>query len=200
VFYSSDQPCPLPRNPLKAIVTPRPIGWISTVDEHGVVNLAPYSFFNLVCADPGVLVFSSETTKDSATNAANTGEFVFSLSTVNLQHEMSASSAAVDASVDEFELSGLEKASSVQVAPPRVAASPAALECKTLSTQTMKDLNGEPINVTLVFGQVVGVYIHDDFVTENGRFDTAKAQPLSRCGYRDYAAVESVFEMKRPDD
>ena len=87
-----------------------------------------------------------------------------------------------------------------EVAAPRVAASPASLECKTLASQPLKDIHGNTIDVHIVYGQIVGVHIHDDYLTEAGLFDTAKAQPLARCGYRDYAAVTSVFSLTRPDD
>ena len=200
MFYSSDEPCPLPYNPLKAIIAPRPIGWISTLDENGAVNLAPYSFFNAVNSDPGVLMFSSEMLKDTATNAKTSGEFVFSLATVELQQAMNASSQGVASDVDEYELAGLEKAACRHVAAPRVAASPASLECKTIQTQGLTALDGTPMDVHIVFGQIVGVHIADDFLTKEGLFDTAKAQPLARCGYRDYAAVNTVFSLTRPDE
>lgn len=200
MFYSADEPCPLPHNPLKAIIAPRPIGWISTVDEEGVVNLAPYSFFNALNSAPGVLMFSSEGLKDSARNAASTGEFVFSLSTAELQNQMNASSEGVAAGVDEYELSGLEKADCVHVNAPRVAASPASFECKTLQTHQLTSLEGKLLDTHVVYGEIVGVHIDDDYLTEAGLFDTAKAQPLARCGYRDFASVNSVFELKRPDD
>ena len=200
MFYSSDEPCPLPYNPLKAIIAPRPIGWISTRDKNGAVNLAPYSFFNAVSSDPGVLMFSSEGLKDSARNAIESGEFVFSLSTVELQNPMNTSSEGVAPDINEYELSGLEQAPCVHVAAPRVASSPASLECKTLEGPSLIGLDGKPIDVHIIYGQIVGVHINDDYLTDKGLFDTAKAQPLARCGYRDFAAVESVFELIRPDD
>ncbi len=198
MFYSTDEPCPLPHNPLKAIVSPRPIGWISTQDKNGQVNLAPYSFFNAVCSTPSIVMFSSEGLKDSARNALETGEFVVSLATLALKDAMNASSAPVETHVNEYTLAGLEPASCVHVSPPRVAISPASLECKTLPNHPMTDLNGNTLDVHMVLGQVVGVHIHDDYISDAGLFDTAKAQPLARCGYRDYAAVESVFQLTRP--
>jgi len=198
MYYNSDEPCPLPHNPLKAIIAPRPIGWISTVDENGVVNLAPYSFFNAVHSDPGVLMFSSELMKDTARNAIRSGEFVFSLATLALQNAMNTSSQGVEPGVDEYDLSGLEKASCHHVTPPRVAASPASLECKVLQSQSLTTINGDTLDVHVIFGQIVGVHIHDDYITDTGRFDTAKASALARCGYHDYASVTSVFELIRP--
>lgn len=200
MFYSADEPCPLVHNPLKAIIAPRPIGWLTTVDENGAVNLAPYSFFNAVNSEPGILMFSSEGLKDSARNAAASGEFVFSLSTAQLQQPMNATSEAVAAGVDEYELAGLEKAACVHVKAPRVAASPASFECKTLHCQTLTALDGTPIDTHVVYGQIVGVHIDDNYLTEAGLFDTVKAQPLARCGYRDFTTVTSVFELTRPDD
>lgn len=200
MFYSSHEPCPLPHNPLKAIIAPRPIGWISTLDKDGAVNLAPYSFFNAVSGDPGVLMFSSEGLKDSARNAIDSGEFVFSLSTVELQNQMNATSEGVAPGVNEYELCGLEQAKCVHVSAPRVAASPASLECKTLKSPSLVGLDGKPINVHIIYGQIVGVHINDDYLTDKGFFDTAKAQPLARCGYRDFSSVTSVFELIRPDD
>lgn len=199
MFYSCDKPCPLPHNPLKAIVAPRPIGWISTQGTNGQVNLAPYSFFNAICSTPSIVMFSSEGLKHSAKNALDTGEFVVSLATVALKDAMNASSAPVDSDVNEYTVAGLEPANCVHVSPPRVAISPASLECKTLPSHGMVDLDGNPLDVHMVLGQVVGVHIHDDYLTEAGLFDTAKAQPLARCGYRDYAAVESVFQLTRPE-
>ncbi len=200
MFYSADEPCPLPYNPLKAIIAPRPIGWISTLDEHGVVNLAPYSFFNAVNTVPGILMFSSEGLKDSARNAASSGEFVFSLSTAPLQQQMNATSEGVAADVDEYELAGLTKADCVHVKAPRVGESPASFECKTLQVQTLTALDGTAIDTHLVYGQIIGVHIDDNYLTDAGLFDTAKAQPLARCGYRDFSSVNQVFELIRPDD
>lgn len=170
------------------------------MDENGAVNLAPYSFFNAVNSSPGILMFSSEGLKDSARNAKSSGEFVFSLSTTELQNEMNATSVGVTLDVDEYELAGLTKADCVHVHAPRVAASPASLECKTLQVQRLTTLTGDAIDTHVVYGQVVGVHIDDSYLTDAGLFDTAKAQPLARCGYRDFASVSSVFELIRPDD
>jgi len=113
---------------------------------------------------------------------------------------MNKSSEGVAAGIDEFDLAGITKADCALVAPPRVAASPAALECKTLSVQQLKNLNNESVDVHVVFGQVVAVHIDDEYITDKGRFDTAKAVPLARCGYRDFASFDSMFELIRPDD
>lgn len=198
-FYEPKDGHRLAYDPFKAIVAPRPIGWIATVDADGRPNLAPYSFFNAFSGTPPIVAFSSEGMKDSPRNAKETGEFVFSLSTLPLARQMNASSATVAPDVDEFELAGLTPAPSRLVRPPRVAESPAALECRVLQVLELADLEGRPTDRFLVLGQVVGVHI-DARCLKDGYFDTATAQPLARCGYRDYAAVTEVFALVRPDE
>ncbi|GLK81200.1 flavin reductase family protein [Methylopila turkensis] len=187
----------LPHDPFKAIVAPRPIGWISTVDAEGRPNLAPYSFFNGVAGSPPMVMFSSEGWKHSVANVDATGEFVCNFASLALKDAMNASSAYVAAGVSEFELAGLETADSSLIRPPRVKASPAALECKALSVTELSDLDGRRIGRWMVVGQVVAVHIREEFLTD-GLFDTAKANALARCGYMDYAAVETVFALERP--
>lgn len=186
-------------DPFKAIITPRPIGWISTVNEAGVPNLAPYSFFNALSTSPHLLMFSSEGFKHSVENVKKTGEFVFSLATVDLQDQMNISSDTVPAGENEFLMAGLEMGECRKVKPPRVAASPASMECKLLRCEELLDLDGNPTDTFLVIGQVVACHIDDNYIRD-GRFDTAAAKPLARCGYRDYAAVNDVFELMRPTD
>lgn len=190
---------PLPFDPFKAIVAPRPIGWISTLDREGRPNLAPYSFFNAVSSRPNMVGFSSDGFKHSPRNCRDTGEFVANLSTRALLAEMNATSQEVADGVNEFEVAGLETAPSRVVGPPRVAVSPAALECVVVSCDELKDRHGAPTDRWWVVGEVVAVYIDDAFINE-GRFDTARAQPLGRCGYRDYAAADNLFELLRPTD
>lgn len=190
---------PLPFDPFKAIIAPRPVGWISTLDRQGRPNLAPYSFFNAVSSRPNMIGFGSDGFKHSPRNARDTGEFVFSLATRPLLDQMNRTSEEVAEGVDEFELAGLEAAPSRVVRPPRVAASPAALECRLISCTELHDLDGRPIDRWWVVGQVVATYIDDAFI-KDGRFDTAGAQPLGRCGYRDYSAVSEMFELLRPTD
>ena len=189
----------LPYDPLKAIITPRPIGWISTLDANGVANLAPYSFFNAVNANPGILVFSSEELKHSARNARDQGEFVFSLATAALTDAINISSDALPDGVSEYDAAKLEAAPCRCVAPPRVAASPASMECKTLDVIELRDQHGDSINAFLVIGQILATHIDDRYIVD-GRFDTAAAEPLARCGYRDYAKVSETFELLRPTD
>ena len=199
MFYEPRHGHGLPHDPFKAIIAPRPIGWISTVDTDGRTNLAPYSFFNAVHSRPPMLAFTSETMKHSAGIAIATGEFVFNLCTRPLFEAMNISSGALASGESEFEAAGLATAPSRIVNAPRVAASPAALECRVVHSMRLHDVDGKPLEGWIVIGQVVGVHI-DEAYLRNGRFDTAAAQPLARCGYRDYAAVTELFEALRPTD
>jgi flavin reductase (DIM6/NTAB) family NADH-FMN oxidoreductase RutF len=199
MFYETRNRPPLPHDPFKAIVAPRPIGWISTIDTQGRHNLAPYSFFAALASHPPIVGFSSEGLKDTPANALATREFVFNLVTAPLALAMNATSATVPRGVNEFDLSGLEMAPSRLVRPGRVARSPAALECKVVHTLELHDVDGRPTDRHVVIGQVVGVHIDERYL-KDGRFDTAAAQPLARCGYRDYATVTEIFELLRPDD
>jgi flavin reductase (DIM6/NTAB) family NADH-FMN oxidoreductase RutF len=189
----------LKHDPFKALVAPRPIGWIGTLDAEGRANLAPYSFFNAVSDAPPFVVFSSGGRKHSIANAEARGEFTCSIATWSQRSAMNLSSAPVAADVDEFELAGLGKAPSRFVAPPRVAGAPAALECRWWKTVELPAVPGhEPYYV--VFGRVVGVYIDDAFIDARGRVDTAAMQPIARMGYMDYARVsaEHTFALNRP--
>jgi len=197
-FYEVAKGHGLPHDPFKAIVAPRPVGWISTVDGDGLMNLAPYSFFNAVCDSPPILMFSSAGWKDTVANVEATGAFVWNLATRALAPRMNISSANVAHDVDEFELAGLTAAASRLVKAPRVAESPAALECRLLQINELKDLEGATTGNFMVLGQVVAAHIDPAFL-KDGLFDTAAAQPIARCGYRaDYAEVDHLFEMVRP--
>jgi flavin reductase (DIM6/NTAB) family NADH-FMN oxidoreductase RutF len=198
MFYTEAQGyAPLPFDPFKAIIAPRPIGWISTLDTQGRPNLAPYSFFNAICSRPNMIGFSSGGYKHSARNASETGEFVFNLSTLELAEQMNRTSEAVADGINEFELAKLEMAPCRLVRPPRVAAAPAALECKLISCTELADMNGRKLDHWWIVGQVVATHINDRFI-KDGRFDTAAARSLARCGYNDYAVVDGVFELLRP--
>ncbi|MGE3874715.1 MAG: flavin reductase family protein [Parvibaculaceae bacterium] len=187
----------LPNDPFKAIVAPRPIGWVSSMGRNGVPNLAPYSFFNAIAEKPHYIVIGSSDMKDSLTNIEATSEFVVNLATFDLREQMNASSARVASDVDEFKLAGLEAAPSRFVKAPRVKASPAALECRLFQIVPLPDDNGDARNWAIV-GRVVGVYIDDRFIKE-GCVDTAAMRPIARLGYSEYATVESVWRMRRPD-
>ena len=197
-FYETRLGHGLAHDPFKAILAPRPIGWVSTVDVDGLVNLAPYSFFNGFNSSPPIVGFSSEGRKDSVSNAEATGEFVCNMVTRDLAELMNATSANVSHDINEMALVGLEPAASTLVKPPRVARAAAAFECKVLQILPLHDLAGDALESYLVLGQVVGVHINPAFLIE-GRFDTAAARPIARCGYRgDYAEVTGLFEMIRP--
>lgn len=187
----------LPFNPFKAIVSPRPIGWISSVDLEGRANLAPYSFFNAIGDTPPIVMFSSTGYKDSVSNIDETGEFVCNMVSWDLKDGMNTSSAPLPHGDSEFVAAKLEMAESKLVNVPRVARAYSALECKHLKTENMRDLDGNETGSYVVFGQVVAVHIADDVLTD-GRFDVTKVRPLSRLGYKDYAVVNEVFEMGRP--
>lgn len=184
-------------DPFKALVAPRPIGWISTLGKNGVVNLAPYSFFNAVGTDPHYLMFSSGGRKDSQRNAEEMGEFVCSLATYDLRDAMNRTSQHVGPDVDEMELAGLTQAPSKLVAPPRVKESPAAFECRYWRTITLPGHDDEPGTHSIVLGKVVGVHIDDAAITD-GKVDVTKLKPLARLGYGDYAVIDEVFTLTRP--
>ena len=197
MFYEPSKGHGLPHDPFKAIVAPRPIGWISTKSRSGAVNLAPYSFFNAFSTHPFLVWFSSEGDKDSASFARETGEFVVNLVGRDLAEQMNRSSVDAPRGVSEFEFSGLTEAPSLLVAPPRVAEAPAALECKVTEILQPKALDGRDAGVFVVAGEVVGVHIGDDFLTD-GLFDVVKAGNVARLGYKDFTSVDAKFSMRGP--
>ncbi len=184
-------------NPFKAIVAPRPIGWISAMSAKGEVNLSPYSFFNALQSNPDIVMFSSDGMKDAISFIAETGEFVCSLSTHALMQQMSETSAPLARGENEFIHAGLTMAPSVVVKPPRVAEAPTAMECKLLQIVSPNQLNGSPSGCHVVIGQVVGVHIDDRYV-KDGRLDTAAMRPLARMGYDEYAVVSEAIRLERP--
>jgi flavin reductase (DIM6/NTAB) family NADH-FMN oxidoreductase RutF len=189
----------LPHDPFKALVTPRPIGWITSMSAKGEVNLSPYSFFNAVSDSPPMVAFASHGRKDALTYVEETGEFVCNLATYDLRNQMNATSAVLPRGENEMLHAGLAAAPSRMVKPPRVADAPAALECKWLQTVPLTDLGGGEAAYFLVIGQVVGVYIDDRFIVD-GLVDTAAMRPIARSGYRDYfvATPETKFSITRP--
>lgn len=197
MFYEPSKGHGLPHDPSKAIVAPRPIGWISTLNAAGEINLAPYSFFNAVSTRPFIVWFSSEGEKDSATFAQETGEFVANLVSRDLAEKMNRTSVSAPRGVNEFVYADLAMAPSRLVAPPRVAAAPAALECQVTEVFRPRGLDGTPTSAVVVAGEVVGVHIDDAFL-KDGLFDITKAGNVARLGYMDYASVDEVFSMRRP--
>ncbi|MEM6988814.1 MAG: flavin reductase family protein, partial [Pseudomonadota bacterium] len=161
----------LPHNPFKAIVSPRPIGWIGSLDSEGNANLAPYSFFNALADTPPLVMYSSTGTKpegdakDSVSNIGQRGEFTVSIVSRALIDAMNLSSGFYAAGQDEFDLAGLEKGVPQVIDTPFVAAAPAAFEC---TLWRIIELPGE--NNTMVIGEVVGVHLSDQVVTQEGLF------------------------------
>lgn len=197
-FYEPSRGHRLPHDPLKAIVAPRPIGWISSVNSDGAVNLAPYSFFNMICEHPPMLVFSSYGYKDTVRNIEATGEFVANLAGMAQAEAMNLTCAPVGPEVDEMAMAGLAAAPSQLVRPPRVAVAPAALECKLVRLERLCGLDGQAASNWMVIGQIVGVHIRPEYLA-NGSFNTLGAMPLGRCGYLgDYVVVDRFLEMLRP--
>ncbi len=197
MFYETDDNRHgLKHDPFKALVAPRPIGWISSLSADGIVNLAPYSFFNGVSDRPPFVMFSSSGRKDSLVNIEATGEFACSLATYELKDQMNATSAAAGPEVDEMELAGLTPAPCKLISPPRVAESPVALECRHFKTIPLpgKD-DGE--GYIIIIGQVVGIHI-DEAVIVDGKVDVTRLRPIARLGYMDYSVVDVVFSMERP--
>jgi len=200
LFYEPDARDPnlLAHDPFKALVAPRPIGWISSMNAAGQVNLAPYSFFNAIGEEPPMLGFSSYGPKDSATFAGELREFVWNLVTFELREAMNETSAPLPRGASEFQRAGLEMAPSRLVAPPRVAASPCAMECKVVHLLELKDVDGRPADQYLVIGQVVGVHLAESAIVDK-IVDTSALRPIARCGsWGDYTVVERIFRMRRP--
>ena len=199
-FYRPSEGHGLPHDPFNAIVGPRPIGWISSQDAHGGLNLAPYSFFNAFNYTPPIIGFASIGAKDSLHNIRQTGEFCWNLATRPLAEQMNQSCAAVPPEVDEFALTGLQTAASQQIAVPRVAASPVSFECRMTQIVQLHGVDGSAIETWLILGEVVGVHIARHLL-KDGIYDTAAAQPILRGGGpADYFEItnEHLFKMFRP--
>ena len=199
-FYEPAQGHGLPHDPFNAIVGPRPIGWVSTCDANGVLNLAPYSFFNAFNYTPPIVGFSSIGYKDSVRNIEATGEFVWNLTTHDLAEAMNQTCAAVPPEVDEFALAGLTPLASRLIRPPRVQESPVGFECKLSQLIRLTSAQGDPIDSWLVLGEVVGIHIAQRLL-KDGVYDTARAGHILRGGGpADYFTVgpEQLFKMHRP--
>jgi flavin reductase (DIM6/NTAB) family NADH-FMN oxidoreductase RutF len=187
----------MPNSPFKAIIAPRPIAWISTISASGIANLAPYSFFNAMGEDPHYVAFGSGGYKDSLANIEETGCFAVNLVSHDLREPMNASAATVAGGVDEFELAGVEKASCRKISAPRVAVSPACLECEYYKKIDLPNDDGS-VNDWIVIGRVVGIHIADQFI-QNGRVNTAAMQLAARLGYSEYATVLESWKLRRPE-
>ena len=199
MFYRPDEGHGLPHNPFNAIVTPRPIGWISTRGTDGAENLAPYSFFNAVAYVPPQVMFAStgvkadrDGTKDSVSNIRETGVFCVNIVEYAMKDAMNETSGPWGREEDEFTRAELQRAECETIACSRVANAPATLECRLNKIITLK---GEAN--FLVLGEVTGIHMRDDCIVD-GRFDVLKFQPLTRLGYRDYSHITDLFSLKRP--
>ena len=198
MFYTTDtNKHGLAHDPFKAIVAPRPIGWIGSKGKDGSINLAPYSFFNAISDRPKLVMFSSAGRKHSQRNAAETGEFTCNFVSRHLAEKRNVSSATVDYGVDEFALAGLTAKRGELVDAPYVAEAFAVLECKVTEIIVPKSLSGEDTENVMVVGQVLGIHI-DQSILRDGRLDMAIARPVARMGYMDYSEGSDVFEMLRP--
>jgi len=200
-FYEPKNGHGLRHDPFNAIVAPRPIGWISTVGNDGVANLAPYSFFNAFNYHPPIIGFASIGAKDTVTNVQANREFVWNLVTRDLARQMNATAAHVGASVDEFQLAGLTAAPSRLVSPARVLESPVNFECKVTQILQLEGLERQAVETWLVLGEVVAVHIEPAYLVD-GVYDTAAPAPILRAGrYGDYFEISrsAMFEMARPD-
>ncbi len=201
MFYRPADGHGLPHNPFNAVVTPRPIGWISTRGATGADNLAPYSFFNAVAYVPPQVMFASTTakedrgdTKDSVANIRETGVFAVNIVEFAMRDVMNQTSGPWDRGVDEFFLAGIDKAACSEIDCPRVAGAPATLECRM--TQIVPLAGAANF---AVFGEVIGVHLRDDCIVD-GAFDVTRFNPLARLGYRDYSVVRDVFSLTRPGE
>ncbi|MDO1583711.1 flavin reductase family protein [Rhizobium oryzicola] len=199
MFYPTDTNAHgLAHDPFKAIVAPRPIGWIGTKGRDGSLNLSPYSFFNAISDNPKLVLFSSSGRKHSLKNAEETGQFTASLVSRHLVDKMNTSSAPVEYGVDEFQLAGLTPRMGEIIEAPFVAEAYAALECRVTEILCPKRVDGTPSESYVVFGQVVGIHI-DENIIRDGRIDMGLARPIARMGYMDYADGGSdVFQLMRP--
>ena len=204
MFYCPADGHGLPHDPFKAIVTPRPIGWISTLDAQGRANLAPFSFFN-GCGDaPPMVMFAQtgrksrpEPVKDSIANIRETGEFACNIVSQALKDAMNLSSGTYQPEVDEFELAGLTKAPGKAISAPHVAEAPAVLECKLVKiVDDLPSWREHAFNI-MIIGEVVGVHI-DDAMVKDGRVDVLGYNPVARMGYMDYTTVTDIWAMERP--
>lgn len=188
-------------SPIKAIISPRPIGWISSRGKDGSFNLAPYSYFNAISELPPMVIFSSAPSsdlghKDSLRNVIETEEFVVNIVSSVLGDAMNITSAGLSYGESEFAAADLEMADCETISVPRVAASPAALECKLWKVIELPKPNNADASM-MVVGTITGIHI-DDAVIKDGKVDVTAFQPLARLGYMDYARITDVFSMQRP--
>ncbi len=201
MFYQPQDGHGLPHDPFNAIITPRPIGWISSRDARGRDNLAPYSFFNGAAYEPPQVMFAStgrkadrDSGKDSLGNIRETGVFCVNVVEAAAVDAMNVSAGDYGRNVDEFSTAGLARAQCTTIDCARVADAPAALECRMTRIVQLKGADNH-----VVFGEVTGIHLRDDCLVD-GKFDVTRFNPLARLGYRDYAIIRDTFTLKRPGE
>lgn len=187
----------LAHDPFKAIVVPRPIGWIGTKGRDGSLNLSPYSFFNALGDNPKMVMFSSSGPKHSARNAEETGVFTCSFVGRELVEAMNMSSIAVPYGENEFEIAGLTPVFGQLVDAPYVGEAAAALECRVTEILSPRTVDGGVADCIMVIGQVMGIHI-DERIIRDGMLDMTLARPVARMGYLDYAEGSDTFPLRRP--
>jgi flavin reductase (DIM6/NTAB) family NADH-FMN oxidoreductase RutF len=185
---------------LVSVVVPRPIAWVTTVDDRGRVNLAPFSFFNAFGANPPIVVFSPTlrrdgTKKDTLLNLEAVGEFVLNAAVDSLAEKLNATSAELPRGTSEVEHAGLTLAPSAKVKPPRVSESPVHLECRVRQLMSIGD---GPIAANLVIGEVVLIHIEERVLDASGQVDPRKLRAIARLGGSDYCRTGDLFQMERP--
>lgn len=195
--FDTDSEHGLSHNPFKALIAPRPIGWISSQFEDGTVNLAPYSYFNALCDAPPLIGFSSAGRKHSLTNIERQGEFVHNLVSAEQMKQMNVTSAALPDGESEVDVAGLPLVASDRVSVPRVDGAPAAMECKLVDIHRLKSATGDDTKCWFVIGEVVRIHIDKAHIRE-GMVDQLSMGLIARLGYFDYAQVDNVFAMPRP--
>jgi len=201
-YAPNHEKCPLPYSPFKSCTVPRPIGWLSSLSESGIANLAPYSQWQNLTFDPHMVMFAANRypdgrRKDTVINTEQTGWFVWNMATYELREAVNTSAMALAFEQDEFEYAGVSKIESIDCAVPRVSQSPCHYECRYVSTQSFK--GNTPVGgVDVIFAEVTRIHINDEVILESGKLDITTIQPIARMGYYDYAVVNETFEMIIP--
>ena len=185
---------------LTGTIIPRPIGWVSTIDNNGINNLAPFSYFNMVSSNPPCVMFSTRRdnnkNKDTLNNVLQTKEFVINLVTLDNVEQMNATAAFVNATIDEFKLANLTAIDSVSVKPKRVKESHVHFECEMIHHYFIKDNNGNE-TACVVIGQIKNIHIDDSILMENNRIDLDKYKPVARLAGSNYGTIGEIFSIKR---
>lgn len=182
-------------------IMPRPIAWVSTTSPDGVSNLAPFSFFQGICANPPTLMFVPVNNrqgqpKDTIRNIEAVPEFVVNLVSHQLGRQMNRTAALLPYGESEFAAFGIESAASEKVRPPRVAAAPVAYECKL---DRIVHIGEGPLAANVVFGRILALHVYDEILSADGMPDSRKLDLIGRLGGDDYITTRDTFTMERPD-